>query len=184
MFLCKRLIVALGGHRMKLRTLFTALVLLLATHQAQAKATCGGGGDRSTSECRAWCANQRYSSCGHKWCYSDSGEIACIHGCEKGSKNGCTDGSCTYIKSDYVDDVVQCKSSCSFCSYNNNPYCQEACKDGCDFMLGGGTSPVTDTDCGANYVYDASKSASPCAGTTCDASGTDRGTCCVAQVRL
>jgi hypothetical protein len=46
-----------------------------------------------------------------------------------------------------------------------------------------GTSPVTDTDCGAGFVYDTSKSASPCAASTCDASGADKATCCVAQVR-
>ena len=48
---------------------------------------------------------------------------------------------------------------------------------------GAGTSAVSDADCGANYVYDASKSAAKCAGATCDASGADRAMCCVAQVR-
>jgi hypothetical protein len=59
---------------------------------------------------------------------------------------------------------------------------QATCGDK-DGPSGGGTSPVSDADCGANYVYDPSKSASPCAASTCDASSTDRGTCCVAQVR-
>ena len=48
---------------------------------------------------------------------------------------------------------------------------------------GAGTSAVTDSDCGPKYVYDASKSAAKCVGATCDASGADKATCCVAQVR-
>jgi hypothetical protein len=42
-------------------------------------------------------------------------------------------------------------------------------------------SPVSDTDCGTGFVYDASKSAAACAGATCNASGVDRETCCVVQ---
>jgi hypothetical protein len=44
--------------------------------------------------------------------------------------------------------------------------------------------PVSDADCGAGFVYNASKSTAACAGVVCDASGVDRDTCCVAQVRL
>ena len=50
-------------------------------------------------------------------------------------------------------------------------------KDG----AGSGTAPVNDTDCGTGFVYDSSKNAARCAGATCDASGVDQGTCCVAQ---
>ena len=52
-----------------------------------------------------------------------------------------------------------------------------------DGPSGSGTSPVSDADCGDNYVYDPSKSAAKCVGATCDASGADKATCCVAQVR-
>jgi len=40
---------------------------------------------------------------------------------------------------------------------------------------------VSDDDCGVGFVFDDSKSTEFCAGTTCDASGVDRATCCIAQ---
>ena len=39
-------------------------------------------------------------------------------------------------------------------------------------------STLSDADCGAGYVYDASQNATSCAGATCNASGVDRKTCC------
>ena len=57
-------------------------------------------------------------------------------------------------------------SSC--CCYVTQATCGD--KNG----AGAGTSAVTDGDCGASYIYDPSKSASPCAGATCDASGADK----------
>ena len=52
------------------------------------------------------------------------------------------------------------------------------------YRAGAGTPnavAVTDADCGAGYFFNTSTSANICsAGTTCDASGDDRATCCVA----
>eukprot|EP00947_MAST-08B_sp_MAST-8B-sp1_P001273 g1273.t1 len=43
---------------------------------------------------------------------------------------------------------------------------------------GPGTSAVTDTDCGAGFLYNTSAAAMVCAGPTCAASSVDRNTCC------
>jgi hypothetical protein len=104
-------------------------------------------------------------------------------------------------------DACDAHSSCFAIAYNKAGTCSKTCSvpictiyiGSCDDS-GSGTetwgakymhysrstvakTSVTDTDCGSNYVYDPSKSASPCAGATCDASGADKATCCVAQVR-
>ena len=44
-----------------------------------------------------------------------------------------------------------------------------------------GTDAVTDTDCGAGFLYQSSQSTASCAGATCIAGTTDKSTCCVAQ---
>ena len=59
---------------------------------------------------------------------------------------------------------------------------QATCSDK-DGPSGGGTSPVTDTDCGPNYVYDPSKSAASCAGATCNTSDVDQQTCCMVEYK-
>jgi hypothetical protein len=66
---------------------------------------------------------------------------------------------------------------CSSVATNAQATCGD--KDG----DGTGTAAVSATECGTGYVYDSSKSAAACAASTCDASGADKATCCVAQVR-
>ena len=51
-------------------------------------------------------------------------------------------------------------------------------KDG----AGGNSDAVSDAECGEGFIYNSANSASTCAGTTCDISGTaaDKSACCVA----
>ena len=89
---------------------------------------------RTTANCRTWCASQGYGTCGHVWCYNNDASIACEHGCETGSTS-CSD-TCQYGTS-HTTDLSTCQNSCSFCTYNQDPTCMNACKDGCAYMLSG-----------------------------------------------
>jgi hypothetical protein len=44
-----------------------------------------------------------------------------------------------------------------------------------------GEEAVSDDDCGAGFVYNKENAASLCASYACDAGGTDKSTCCIAQ---
>ena len=144
-----------------------------------AQATCGAG-----KSSLSWTPWQTGMTCGNNGCpactYPDNWSDGTF--C-----NGAAD--CLNRGQAWCNTQKDCKGI-MWSSYWKNNHIQ-VCKDhiqssNCQWQRSLKTdsrSSITNTDCGANYVYDPSKSASPCAGTTCDASGADKATCCVAQVR-